>query len=255
VSTTKVNANVPRRSYAIDPWGKVQKGPEDPILGVTVAFNKDTNPNKINLGVGAYRDDNGKPFILSAVKKVCITSTLRHSEALLQAEKRIFDSNMNHEYAPIAGIPEFNKVAQVLQLGENSPVIKEKRVGYYKTFYSHRTLSDKYQCSVLQLTSSLTNITDSIHPQAVTIQALSGTGALRVGAQFLNRFLDFPSETKNTVYLPNPTWGNHNPIFQDSGFGLKQYRYYDSKSIGLDFEGLKADVKVSSCLYIVLTIA
>jgi len=184
------SATQAKRNYAIDVWGKVQKGPEDPILGVTVAFNKDTFPNKINLGVGAYRDDTGKPFVLNAVK---------------QAEKKIFDTNMNHEYAPIAGVAEFNKVSQVLQLGENSPVIKDKR--------------------------------------AVTIQALSGTGALRVGAQFLNRFLDLPSETRNTVYLPNPTWGNHNPIFQDSGFQLKQYRYYDNKTIGLDWEGLKTDVK------------
>lgn len=42
----------------------------DPILGVTEAFKKDTSPNKMNLGVGAYRDDNGKPFVLECVRKV-----------------------------------------------------------------------------------------------------------------------------------------------------------------------------------------
>lgn len=46
-------------------WKDVPKGPEDAILGVTIAYNKDENPKKINLGVGAYRDDNGKPFVLS----------------------------------------------------------------------------------------------------------------------------------------------------------------------------------------------
>lgn len=45
-------------------------GPPDPILGVTEAFKRDTNPKKMNLGVGAYRDDSGKPFILPAVKMV-----------------------------------------------------------------------------------------------------------------------------------------------------------------------------------------
>jgi len=45
-------------------------GPPDPILGVTEAFKRDTNPKKINLGVGAYRDDNGKPFVLPSVLKV-----------------------------------------------------------------------------------------------------------------------------------------------------------------------------------------
>lgn len=45
-------------------------GPPDPILGVTEAFKRDTNPKKMNLGVGAYRDDQGKPFVLSCVRKV-----------------------------------------------------------------------------------------------------------------------------------------------------------------------------------------
>jgi hypothetical protein len=45
-------------------------GPPDAILGVTDAFKKDNDPRKMNLGVGAYRDDNGKPFVLSSVRKV-----------------------------------------------------------------------------------------------------------------------------------------------------------------------------------------
>ena len=45
-------------------------GPPDAILGVTEAFKRDTNPNKINLGVGAYRDANGKPYVLPVVRKV-----------------------------------------------------------------------------------------------------------------------------------------------------------------------------------------
>jgi aspartate aminotransferase len=53
-------------------WAGVPRGPDDPILGVTIAFQKDSNPKKINLGVGAYRDDNGKPFVLEAVRKVSI---------------------------------------------------------------------------------------------------------------------------------------------------------------------------------------
>lgn len=51
-------------------WSNVDLGPPDPILGITEAFKKDTNPKKINLGVGAYRDDNGKPYVLPSVKKV-----------------------------------------------------------------------------------------------------------------------------------------------------------------------------------------
>lgn len=45
-------------------------GPPDAILGITEAYKADTFPQKINLGVGAYRDDAGKPYVLEAVKKV-----------------------------------------------------------------------------------------------------------------------------------------------------------------------------------------
>ncbi len=52
-------------------WDHVEMGPEDPILGLSQAFLKDTDPRKVNLGVGAYRDDNNKPYILKCVKEVC----------------------------------------------------------------------------------------------------------------------------------------------------------------------------------------
>lgn len=53
-------------------WANVEMGPPDAILGVTEAFKRDSNPNKINLGVGAYRDDQGKPYVLPSVKSVSI---------------------------------------------------------------------------------------------------------------------------------------------------------------------------------------
>jgi aspartate aminotransferase len=177
----------PRRSSSY--WSQVQKGPEDPILGVTVAFNKDTNPKKINLGVGAYRDDNGKPFILSCVR---------------QAEERIFQKNFDHEYLPIGGLPAFTQASAKLCLGEDSAAIHEKRY--------------------------------------TTVQALSGTGGLRIGADFINRFAP---KTAN-VWFPTPTWGNHQPIFADAfhtSSRLKAYRYYDSKTCGLDFAGMVEDIK------------
>lgn len=54
-------------------WSHVEMGPPDPILGVTEAFKRDPNPKKMNLGVGAYRDDNNKPFILPSVKLVYLS--------------------------------------------------------------------------------------------------------------------------------------------------------------------------------------
>ena len=58
------------RTRLASTWAKVPQGPPDPILGVTEAFKADKNPLKMNLGVGAYRDENGKPYVLNSVKKV-----------------------------------------------------------------------------------------------------------------------------------------------------------------------------------------
>jgi aspartate aminotransferase len=160
---------------------------------VTVAFRNDPNPNKLNLGVGAYRDDKGQPYILNCVR---------------QAEKRIYESKQNHEYAPIGGDPGFTKVAASLLFGSDAKELKENRV--------------------------------------VTVQTISGTGALRVAGQFLKRFLP-----NAEIYLPEPTWGNHKPIFKDSGFGLKSYTYYDGKG-GLDFAGLQKDLEAAPNNSIVL---
>uniref|UniRef100_A0A182U304 Aspartate aminotransferase n=1 Tax=Anopheles melas TaxID=34690 RepID=A0A182U304_9DIPT len=86
-------------------WSGVQMGPPDVILGVTEAYKRDTNPKKINLGVGAYRDDSGKPFVLPSVKK---------------AEQRLAQKQLDHEYSPIGGTAEFCKHSILLALGESS---------------------------------------------------------------------------------------------------------------------------------------
>jgi hypothetical protein len=74
------------------------------------------------------------------------------------------------------------------------------------------------------------------------VQTISGTGALRVGAEFLSRFK--PKFASNYVYLPDPTYVNHYPIFQNNGFELKPYRYYDEKTNSLNLPGLLEDLKV-----------
>lgn len=76
--------------------------------------------------------------------------------------------------------------------------------------------------------------------QIAITQSISGTGALRIAGAFLERH--YPHS--KAIYLPSPTWGNHIPIFKDSGLEVKTYSYYDKKTVGLDFEGLKKDLKV-----------
>lgn len=166
-------------------WSGVEMGPPDPILGVTEAFKKDTNPKKINLGVGAYRDDNGKPFILPCVK---------------EAEKKVAAANLDHEYLPIGGNAKFCQAAAELAFGNDSPIIKDK--------------------------------------VNVTVQGLSGTGSLTLGAAFLQDH--FPGS--KDLYLPSPTWGNHIPLFKKRGFNIRHYRYYDASTCGFDLAGCLDDI-------------
>ncbi|KAL8318851.1 hypothetical protein RB601_003915 [Gaeumannomyces tritici] len=167
-------------------WADVPQGPPDAILGITEAFKADSFDKKINLGVGAYRDDKGKPYVLPSVR---------------QAEEKVVSSRMNKEYAGITGVPEFTAAGAKLAYGGNSDVLS-------------RT--------------------------AVT-QSISGTGALRIGGAFLAKW--YPGA--KTVYLPNPSWANHAAVFNHSGLKVEKYRYYNKDTIGLDFEGLVADVKAA----------
>jgi len=178
-----------RRFYvqrAASTWAAVPAGPPDPILGVTEAFKADKDSRKINLGVGAYRDEKGKPYVLPSVQK---------------AEELIRASKSDKEYLLITGLAEFTQLAAKLAYGADSTPFTEKRI-------------------------------------AVT-QSISGTGALRIGGAFLARHHS-PSKT---IFLPVPSWGNHTPIFRDSGLDVRGYRYFDKKTVGLDFEGLKEDLQ------------
>jgi aspartate aminotransferase, mitochondrial len=95
------------------PWVSVPLGPPDAILGITEAFKADKNPNKINLGVGAYRDAAGKAYVL---------------EAVTQAEQKIPSVYPEKEYAGIAGLPEFCRLSAQLAFGHNNPIVEEKKV-------------------------------------------------------------------------------------------------------------------------------
>lgn len=74
------------------------------------------------------------------------------------------------------------------------------------------------------------------------MQAISGTGALRVAGEFLKRF-----QPDTPIYLPAPTWANHIPLFKDSGLEVRDYKYYNPSNCGLNFEGMFNDIKV--CLF------
>lgn len=118
-----------------------------------------------------------------------------------EAEKQVLQANLDKEYAGITGVPAFTKAAAVLAYGPNSSVIRDDRV-------------------------SIT-------------QSISGTGALRIGGEFLARY--YPGA--KTIYIPTPSWANHTAVFDDSGLEVTKYRYYNKDTIGLDFDGMVADLK------------
>ncbi|CAN1162003.1 Aspartate aminotransferase 3, chloroplastic [Linum perenne] len=95
-------------------FSHISRAPEDPILGVTVAYNKDPSPIKLNLGVGAYRTEEGKPLVLNVVRK---------AEQML-----VNDRSRVKEYIPIVGLADFNKLSARLIFGADSPVIRENRI-------------------------------------------------------------------------------------------------------------------------------
>jgi aspartate aminotransferase len=162
-------------------WAKVPQGPPDAILGVTEAFKADKSQNKINLGVGAYRDDANKPFVLASVAK---------SEHIVSSKK------LDKEYSGITGDVEFQKLAAELAYG--------------KEFLG----------------------------SMATSQTISGTGALRIGGDFIQRF-----HNQKSIFLPSPSWGNHTAIFKDSNLKVGSYRYFDKSTSGLDFKGMVEDLK------------
>ncbi|KAF3767084.1 PLP-dependent transferase [Cryphonectria parasitica EP155] len=165
------------------PADTVPQAPEDPLFGLARLYRADESPDKIDLGIGAYRDDNAKPWVLPVVKKA--DEIIRN------------DPNLNHEYLPIAGLASFTSRASELVLGKSSTALAEKRVA--------------------------------------SVQTISGTGACHLGALFLAKFY----KGNRTVYVSNPTWANHNQIFTNVGLPIAQYPYFDKKTKGLDFEGMK----------------
>lgn len=91
------------RSFSI--WQGVTGAPPDPILGLNEQYGKEQRPHKVLLGMGAYRDDDDKPYILSCVKK---------------ATQLIEQKNMNHEYSPITGNASFVDKSIKLAYGEEN---------------------------------------------------------------------------------------------------------------------------------------
>lgn len=167
----------------------VPQAAEDPLFGLMAAYKKDTYEKKVDLGIGAYRDDDAKPWVLPVVKR---------ADDLLRS-----DPNLNHEYLPIAGLADFTSASARLILGSDSPALKEDRV--------------------------------------VSMQTISGTGAVHLGALFLSKF--YPRNADQPVYFSAPTWANHNQIFSNVRLPIQTYPYFSTSTKGLDFAGMSKAIE------------
>jgi aromatic-amino-acid transaminase len=94
-------------------FSAVEMAPRDPILGLNEQFNADTNPNKVNLGVGVYYDDNGKLPLLKCVQ---------------EAEKQMAAAPKARGYLPIDGIAAYDSAVKGLVFGADSDMVKSGRV-------------------------------------------------------------------------------------------------------------------------------
>ncbi|MEI5718328.1 amino acid aminotransferase [Acinetobacter baumannii] len=122
-------------------------------------------------------------------------------ETIIEAQKRIEPKNGKTKlYLPMEGFKPYREAIQTLLFGANSPAVKAGR--------------------------------------AVTIQTLGGSGALKVGADFLKTY--FPS---SDVWVSQPTWDNHVAIFNGAGIKTHFYPYFDAETRGVDFDGMLSTLK------------
>lgn len=175
-------------------FSQVVLAPADPILGLTDTFKADPRQNKVNLGVGIYKDEAGQTPVLASVKK---------------AETLLLEQEKTKNYLGIEGVLAYNRVVQELLFGEASELVTSGR--------------------------------------AVTAQAPGGTGALRIAAEFLLR--NTPSRT---VWVSNPTWANHQNIFETAGLTVKEYGYYNANAHDIDFDAMMTDLSTANAGDIIL---
>ncbi len=112
------------------------------------------------------------------------------------AERRWYEKEDSKSYLPIDGLVAYRQEVQALLFGRDSALIRDGRV--------------------------------------VTAQALGGTGALKLGADFLKRFLP-----RSELFISKPSWENHRAVFETAGFTVKEYAYYSPETHGLDFAAMR----------------
>ncbi len=175
-------------------FSAVEMAPRDPILGLNEQYNADTNPHKVNLGVGVYFDEHGKLPLLKCVQA---------------AEKTMMATPTARGYLPIDGIAAYDAAVKGLVFGTDSEPVNSGRVA--------------------------------------TVQAIGGTGGLKIGADFLKHL-----RPGAKVLISDPSWENHRALFINAGFVVDTYAYYDAANRGVNFAAMLASLNAASAGTIVV---
>ncbi len=154
----------------------------DAILQLMETFRADTRTNKIDLGVGVYKDANGQTPVLTSVKK---------------AEKILLDTQDTKAYVGPVGSRPFC-AAMITQV------------------FGAQAQTDRIRCA----------------------QSNGGTGALRILADLIKA-----SKPNSAIWVSDPTWPNHIPVFKAAGIEMKTYPYYDADNCSVDFDAMMSTLK------------
>ena len=155
--------------------------PQDKILQLIALFRDDPRTDKIDLGVGVYKDPTGLTPVMRAVKA---------------AEKKIWEAETTKTYTALAGEPAYNAAMVELILAD---AVARDRVA--------------------------------------SVATPGGTGAIRQGLELIRMVAPGAK-----VWLSNPTWPNHPSIIKYLGMPMGEYRYFDSATGSVDFDGMLADL-------------
>lgn len=166
----------------------------DPILNLSVLYRQDNNPNKVDLGVGVYRNELGQTPIMASVA---------------QAEARLMQEQTSKAYIGVAGSLRYCELVAEMILGQGHTAIVDQRLSI--------------------------------------VQTPGGSGALRVAAELVKA-----ANPATTVWMGNPTWANHQPIFSQVGLQIRQYPYYDHAAKAIDFDALMATLATAAAGDLVL---
>ncbi len=156
---------------------------QDPILKLMGMLRDDPRPQKIDVGVGVFRDARGATPIMEAVR---------------EAEARLHDQQITKAYVGLTGDERFNSAIAHMIFGDFADMERVRAV-----------------------------------------QTPGGCGALRMLSDTLYRIA-----SGKTFWVSDPTWGNHYPIFRQSGFHVDTYPYLDRRTRQVDFDALMGKLTV-----------